>query len=985
MPTREVLTPSQRDDFLALPEDIPQIQIERYYSFTAEQIALIHQKRRPHNRLGFAVQWAYLRYPGRPWEPDEIPPEAVLSFIAQQIGVATTELAHYAQDRDNTRLAHLGQLIDVEHYQSFDASLQREMTLWLQSIALSTDSGVKLMESLVGELRARRIVLPALSTLERLAWEARRAAQLQIAHSLSERLTDPHRAGLDALLRPDPERSPHKSALTWVRQVSGRAAPTTILRILDRLGYLQQIGLPQDLRHSLHQNRLLLLAREGARYTPQFLSRVTAERRYSILAAFVVETIASYTDQVILLHERLIQQMMRKGEISHQEKFTRSGRSINDKVRLLVKVGRALIAARQKKLDPFAAIESVISWQAFEASVTEAEGLSRPPDFDALDNVEEHYRPIRRYAPQMLQTLEFQGTAPTKSLLMGLEILRRLYADEFRKIPPSAPTDFVKERWRPYVLTPQGIDRRYYELCVLTLLRDGLRSGDIFVVGSRQFQDFEEHLLTSQAALAAAHTLAVEEDAQGYLARREQELHEALTEANERIAASQMEGVRFQKRLDRSGKERERLIVSPLVSTVPPEAEEQARRAYEALPTRKITELLVEVDRWTNFTQHFTALRQGTPPKDKEALFAAILAEATNLGPVKMAAATPGVSYGRIAQVSDWHIRDETYAKALAQIVHVQHQQRFAALWGEGTTSSSDAQRFPVGGRRESRAQVNARYGSGPSVMFYTHLSDRYAPFHTKVITAGVRDATHVLDGLLYHESDLAIQEHYTDTAGYTEHVFALCHLLGFRFAPRIRDLTEKKLFTGQTPQNYPALSGLLGEQIRPRLILDNWQEVRRLAISIHQGSVTASLMLSKLAAYPRQNNLAVALREIGRIERTLFTLEWLQNPELRRRVTVGLNKGEARHALARAIFFYRRGMVQERNFEEMQNRANGLNLVVAAITLWNTVYLEKTVEEMALRRTPIPQEYLPHISPLAWDHILLTGEYHWNLSNRTF
>lgn len=71
---------------------------------------------------------------------------------------------------------------------------------------------------------------------------------------------------------------------------------------------------------------------------------------------------------------------------------------------------------------------------------------------------------------------------------------------------------------------------------------------------------------------------------------------------------------------------------------------------------------------------------------------------------------------------------------------------------------------------------------------FYTHISDQYAPFSTKVVNVGVRDSTYVLDGLLYHESDLRIEEHYTDTAGFTDHVFGLMHLLGFRFAPRIRD-----------------------------------------------------------------------------------------------------------------------------------------------------------------------------------------------------
>jgi len=101
-------------------------------------------------------------------------------------------------------------------------------------------------------------------------------------------------------------------------------------------------------------------------------------------------------------------------------------------------------------------------------------------------------------------------------------------------------------------------------------------------------------------------------------------------------------------------------------------------------------------------------------------------------------------------------------------------------------------------------------------VLFYTHVSDQYAPFHSKVINVGVRVATYVLDGLLYHESDLRIEEYYTDTAGFTDHVFALMHLLGFRFAPRIRDLAEKRLFVPGKPGDYPALSALIGGEVTP-------------------------------------------------------------------------------------------------------------------------------------------------------------------------
>ena len=139
------------------------------------------------------------------------------------------------------------------------------------------------------------------------------------------------------------------------------------------------------------------------------------------------------------------------------------------------------------------------------------------------------------------------------------------------------------------------------------------------------------------------------------------------------------------------------------------------------------------------------------------------------------------------------------------------------------------------------------------------------------MISVGVRDATCVLDGLLYHESDLSIEEHYTGTAGFTDHVFALMHPLGFRFAPRIRDLADERLFVSAKPGDYPALSALIGGTINSKSIRTHWDEILRLATSIRQGTVTASLMLRKLSSYPHQNGLAVGLRELGRIEPALW------------------------------------------------------------------------------------------------------------------
>jgi TnpA family transposase len=147
---------------------------------------------------------------------------------------------------------------------------------------------------------------------------------------------------------------------------------------------------------------------------------------------------------------------------------------------------------------------------------------------------------------------------------------------------------------------------------------------------------------------------------------------------------------------------------------------------------------------------------------------------------------------------------------------------------------------------------------------------------------------------------------------------------------------------------------------------------------------VTASLILGKLAAYPRQNGLAWALREIGRIERTLFLLDWFQSPDLRQRVTHGLNKHELRNALAKAVFFHRLGELRDRSLEDQLHRASGLNLLIAAIVLWNTVYLDKAVLHLKAAGWTITDEQLSHIAPLGWGHINLTGDYSWDFNQAT-
>jgi Tn3 transposase DDE domain len=172
-----------------------------------------------------------------------------------------------------------------------------------------------------------------------------------------------------------------------------------------------------------------------------------------------------------------------------------------------------------------------------------------------------------------------------------------------------------------------------------------------------------------------------------------------------------------------------------------------------------------------------------------------------------------------------------------------------------------------------------------------------------------------------------------------------------------------------------------VAEAINLRALSDHWIELLRLAMSIKTGTVTASVILRKRSAYPRQNGLALALRELGKLGRTLFTLDWLQDPELRRRSHVGLNKGEQQNALRRAVFFNRLGEIRDRSYENQRHRASGLNLLVAAIILWNTTYLQRALDHMRQQGYPPETGDLVHLSPLGWEHISLTGDYHWGTS----
>jgi TnpA family transposase len=972
MPRRSVLSTAERSALLAVPE--ADDELIRQYTLSPADLSLIGQRRGDANRLGMAVQMALLRFPGQGLLPETLVPASLLRYIGDQLRIHPACWPRYAL-REATRREHLAELCSYMGYQSFGLSHYRQALLATSELALHTDKGISLASSVLDALRLQRVIIPPLDVIERICAEAITRANRRIYAALTDPLTPEHRTRLDLLLAR--RKGSKLTTLAWLRQTPLKPSSLHMLEHIERLRAWRSIDLPAGIERQVHHNRLLKIAREGGQMTPADLARFEPQRRYATLVALAIEGLATVTDEIIDLHERIIGRLFAIARNKHQQQFQASGKAINDKVRLYGRIGQALLEARRSAGDAFAAIETVMPWADFSASVAEAQKLAQPEDFDFLRLIGDSYATLRRYAAEFLEVLELRAAPAAQAVLDAIDVLRLMNFVKARDVPTDAPLGFVKKRWQKLVITAGGADRRFYELCALTELKNNLRSGDIWVQGSRQFKDFDEYLVPAEkfATLkqAQALPLSVATDCEAYLGARLRQLQAQLDVVNRLAAATQLPDAI----ITESG-----LKITPLDAVVPDAAQALIDQTAAMLPHVKITELLLEVDQWTGFTRHFKHLKSDEPAKDRTLLLTTILADAINLGLTKMAQSCPGTTYAQLSWLQAWHIRDDTYAAALAELVNTQLRHTFTEHWGDGTTSSSDGQRFRASSHAQSTGHVNPKYGTDPGRTFYTHISDQYAPFSTKVVNVGVRDSTYVLDGLLYHESDLRIEEHYTDTAGFTDHVFGLMHLLGFRFAPRIRDLGDTKLFIPKGSASYAALKPMISaDRLNVQAIRAHWDDILRLSTSIQQGTVTASLMLRKLGGYPRQNGLAVALREIGRIERTLFILDWLQDIELRRRVHAGLNKGEARNALARAVFFNRLGEIRDRSFEQQRYRASGLNLVTAAIVLWNTVYLERAVATLRTSGLLHDDTLLQFLSPLGWEHINLTGDYLWRTS----
>ena len=245
--------------------------------------------------------------------------------------------------------------------------------------------------------------------------------------------------------------------------------------------------------------------------------------------------------------------------------------------------------------------------------------------------------------------------------------------------------------------------------------------------------------------------------------------------------------------------EDEKFVLSPLTASGEPASRKALKqRLHRRLPWVELVSLLIEVDRWTKFSDCFKYAGEYDPKVSQanrlENLYACILAQACNMNLNRMEKAS-GLDAESLGYCQQWYLREETLKGAITRLVNYQYRQPLSQHWGGGTLSSSDGQRFPVAVKNRKTKTLPRYFGYGRGLTFYTWSSDQHSQFGSKVIVSTDRDALYVLDALMDNETELPLLEHTTDTAGFTNILFGLFSLLGLVFSPRIRDIGEQRLY----------------------------------------------------------------------------------------------------------------------------------------------------------------------------------------------
>lgn len=950
-------------------------ELTEHATLTDRDIEQIKQCRRSHNRLGFAYQIGFVRLKNRfpVQHPFEIIPE-LATFMGVQLQIEPDEIHQYASRQQTIsthqirirRQLNLRELVEadlesVKHY-IFDQSCRLEQTGALRSLVEQ-------------HLRDRHILQPADSTLRRMIGTQRRLARQHIYEKITDALDKDTQQRFDSLLEVDESKVP---PIQQLKAVPRKPSPTALLQLTDKLEAIACTGVLDVDLFWLNNNYQRSLNHYVQRCSAHKLRELTPSHRYAAITCFLWQTYRDTIDYIVDMYDKLLNKVYNRAQEDLNASMRQQRQSIQRTLSMFTTIGEVLLDDTISDTCLREALFRIVSPEELAAQVEQSKEWTTGRSSHLFYGVIQRFTYLRQFSKALLEHLELEAPQDNaSSLLQAVETLKELNRTGKRKLPPDAPTSFVPAKLLSFVETNGEIHKPAWECALLTALRDEIKSGNLSVKHSKRFGNFEDFFIpaTQWEAMRvsffdAAGLPCNPQDVPSYLTHRLNQTYDSFLASQPHNTYAKVDAGGWQLSTDPTEK------LDPLEEEKLDQLKSWLKKHMRSI---RLPELLIEVDNELHFTQHFMppASRGTRRVSDVCAVLTTIIAHGCNVGPYTMSRLVKGVSYRQIQRITDWQLTEENQRSALASVVNAIAGLDTSQVWGEGRTSSSDGQRYAF--RRQVLHQTYSPKFSDFALEFYSFVADNYAPFYSTPIECTERDAAYVLDGLLYNESDLALEEHYTDTHGYTEINFAAFAMLGKQFCPRIRGIQHQRIYRIDPDKDYGMVEPLINRRdriIRMDWIVGQWDRMGHFYATLQSGHTTANVALRRLNAMSPKNQFYRANRELGRVFKTEFILQYMSQPLLRRRIRRGMLKTEQLHALARDVAYGKRGRMTERDFHEMMKTCSCLVLILACIVYWQAKEIGRAVAEGNPEEEKIDISLLEHVSPIEWDNVLLYGEY---------
>lgn len=946
--------------------------------------------------LGFVVLLKFFRAEGRfPYNPQEVPPEAI-QHLAKQAGLDPADWWRYDW-KSRTIKNHRAEIRSLLGFREATVADCEAMLAWLQEHYLDNERKVeRVTAAALARFRELHLEPPMPERLERVVRSAIAGHERSLCARIMERLSSDSCVRLEILLQPvvseaaeSSEVQASRAPLHELRSEPGKACLQTIEEELAKLDLVRSMALPPDLFADTPAKILQAYRQRVAVEEPFELRRHPEPFRTTLLAAYCHVRSQELTDTLLELLLEMVHRISSRAEKRVKEQLQRGVRQVPGKNRLLFTIAELSVA------NPAGAIRDVLFPAVGERVLHDlvAESRSVGPAYrDQLQKVmrnayRSHYR---RMLIRLLDALDFRcNNERHRPLMEALALVRKHVTSRQSTFPAeeTVPLDgIVPDEWLNIVLEQEvgrasRVNRIAYEVCVLTGLREQLRTKEVWVSGANRYRNPEQDLPRNFESKRDEYYsfLRLPQDEKTFLSNVRQELDEELHLFHNDLPNNK--GVRILE------KGNGWISLSPLPKQVEPR---NLRHLKDELLVRwantSLLDVLKEAEFRIGFTEMFrsvTSFESMSRELLQPRLLLALYGLGTNTGLKRVSNGQVDTDFKDLLYVRRRYVTKEQLREAIRLVVNATFSARDPRIWGEGTTAcASDSKQFGAWDQN-LMTEWHARYG-GRGVMVYWHVDKKSVCIYSQLKSCSSSEVASMIEGLLRHCTNMNVEKNYVDTHGQSEVAFAFCRLLGFQLLPRLKAIHSQKLHAAEAGgrSRYPHLTPVLGVPINWDLIAQQYDQMVKYATALKAGTAETEDILRRFTRHNAQHPTYQALGQLGRACKTAFLCRYLRHVGLRREIHEGLQVVENWNSVNGFIFFARGGEIASNRVDDQEISMLSLHLLQLSLVYVNTLMIQRILSEPEWQKRFTAADWRA-LSPLLFTHINPYGTFMLDMHTR--